>query len=268
MTIQVAAIEALHALLLKELTARLRPEQFVLKGGVNLRLFFGSVRYSEDMDLDAAPEAHRSLKEAIQASLGSRDLVQRLRELGMTGVAYSGRPSKDSDATLRYKLQVLLHGGIRLPTRIEASFRNRCEGDTAVLEVVEEQIVRPYLRDEDEAFAVPHYPRTPALRQKTVALARRAAVQARDVFDLSVLARGRIEESDLQFLRKWIREEDLCKARDRALELGQPEFAGQVLEFISEEDRERLGDAWTEIQLFVADLIEAVLRVDPEGADR
>ena len=48
----VAAREAVHLLILQEVANVHGGDAVVLKGGMNLRLFFGSVRYSEDMDLD------------------------------------------------------------------------------------------------------------------------------------------------------------------------------------------------------------------------
>ena|SRR5229473_2304890 len=50
------AREALHVLLLSRLSQELRPDAFVLKGGVNLRLFFDSPRYSEDIEPRHRPE--------------------------------------------------------------------------------------------------------------------------------------------------------------------------------------------------------------------
>jgi len=44
-------------------------------------------------------------------------------------------------------------------------------------------------------ISVNHYSRTAALRQKIEALGGRAAVQARDVFDLHTLAADGVEES-------------------------------------------------------------------------
>ena len=41
-------------LFLRELVRTVPLSAFVLKGGTNLRFFFGSIRYSEDMDLDAS----------------------------------------------------------------------------------------------------------------------------------------------------------------------------------------------------------------------
>jgi hypothetical protein len=46
--------EVFHLLFLRELVRSVPLSAFVLKGGTNLRFFFGSIRYSEDMDLDAS----------------------------------------------------------------------------------------------------------------------------------------------------------------------------------------------------------------------
>jgi hypothetical protein len=46
--------EVFHLLFLRELVRGVPLSAFVLKGGTNLRFFFGSIRYSEDMDLDAS----------------------------------------------------------------------------------------------------------------------------------------------------------------------------------------------------------------------
>ena len=44
--------EIFHLLFLEQLLKLSDPNLFVLKGGLNLRFFFNSPRYSEDMDLD------------------------------------------------------------------------------------------------------------------------------------------------------------------------------------------------------------------------
>jgi len=45
--------ELFHLVFLRDLARSVKPSSFVLKGGANLRFFFGSPRYSEDMDIDA-----------------------------------------------------------------------------------------------------------------------------------------------------------------------------------------------------------------------
>jgi predicted nucleotidyltransferase component of viral defense system len=46
-----ATRELVHLLILRELGGVRRGGGAIAKGGVNLRLFFDSIRYSEDMDL-------------------------------------------------------------------------------------------------------------------------------------------------------------------------------------------------------------------------
>jgi hypothetical protein len=51
--------EIFHFLFLERLLKIADPRLFVLKGGVNLRFFFNSPRYSEDMDLDVSTTTQR-----------------------------------------------------------------------------------------------------------------------------------------------------------------------------------------------------------------
>lgn len=60
------AREALHVLVLHQLAEAVPPGTVVLKGGVNLRLFFGSRRYSEDLDLDLEPRAQSAYVAAVR----------------------------------------------------------------------------------------------------------------------------------------------------------------------------------------------------------
>ena len=46
-------VELFHVAFLDVLSLKLEQTRYVLKGGANLRYFFGSPRYSEDIDLDA-----------------------------------------------------------------------------------------------------------------------------------------------------------------------------------------------------------------------
>ncbi len=55
----IEAREAFHTFLLLRFAGTLPQGTWRVKGDVNLRLFFRSIRYSEDMDLDAEPRAPR-----------------------------------------------------------------------------------------------------------------------------------------------------------------------------------------------------------------
>ena len=61
--------EVVHVVMLRELVKRLGVDSFVLKGGVNLRLYFASARYSEDMDLDGEPGLVHQMRDVITGSL-------------------------------------------------------------------------------------------------------------------------------------------------------------------------------------------------------
>jgi len=255
------AREALHVLLLSKLSEGARPESFVLKSGVNVRLFFGSPRYSEDLDLDVDADSKRQVFRAISETLSSRWLEERLRGLGAEGVVYGGRPAKNTDTTLRFKLAVVNKGAIRLPTRVEVSFRERFSGDAVVTESPDPAVTGRYLDLAVSPLAIPHYPRDPAIRQKLSALASRSATQARDVFDVHVIAGGNVPNVDVGYLKSAISEEDLEEASRRALGVSYRQFQDQVLEFLPDAERDALSEAeWEARQLFVVELIETVLR--------
>jgi len=71
----VAAREATHLLILWELSRIRERDAVTVKGGVNLRLFFGSLRYSQDMDLDGEPSASDAIR--LEAAALIEDVLER-----------------------------------------------------------------------------------------------------------------------------------------------------------------------------------------------
>ncbi|MGH7556485.1 MAG: nucleotidyl transferase AbiEii/AbiGii toxin family protein [Gemmatimonadota bacterium] len=102
-----AAREAVHLLVLQEL-GQLDKAALVLKGGVNLRFFFGSVRYSEDLDLDADPSAAEAIRNLIQGLFEDRGLARQLRALGIRQLDPGDGPNKDIHTTFRYKFGIVM----------------------------------------------------------------------------------------------------------------------------------------------------------------
>ena len=92
-------------------------------------------------------------------------------------------------------------------------------------------------------------------------MAGRREAQARDVFDVFVLVRGTPESELLEFLAGNLSVELLEAAYDRALGINYDEYRGQVIEFLEEPQLALRGteDAWDEMRLHVAALIEATL---------
>lgn len=258
----IEAREAFHTILLRRFAETLPSGTWRLKGGVNLRLFFGSIRYSEDMDLDAEPRARDALKRETRKALTDPHLRSRLAKLGVRDVRQEGREiHKDTETTLRIKMQIIAQGGVPLPTKIEISFRPGCSEDEVLAEAADPLVVDRYLDPGELPLVVPHYTQLPAVRQKLAALALRTQVQARDVFDLFALTKGTIDELDLALLRRNLADTTLREARTRALDIPSEEYAGQVLEFLEVSDRDTWAERWDEQRLFVAELAETILRL-------
>lgn len=251
------AREAFHTLLLLRLRSRVPLTKWRVKGGVNLRLFFKSVRYSEDMDLDAEPRARLALRDTIQDFFRDIKLRRRLAELGIRDVLSNERPAKDTETTLRFKLRLEIGGGVQLPTKVEVSFRGRARDDGVLEENADRKIVGQYLAGGELPLVLPHYDRTAAIRQKISALAGRAEVQARDVFDLAMLCESG-QDFDIAMIAKNLDDAVLEAARNRAFELGNPAYVSQVLEFLDEPDRAANADRWEEYQLIAAMVIASI----------
>jgi predicted nucleotidyltransferase component of viral defense system len=236
-------IEFFHLAFLQVLQARLHQGLYVLKGGANLRYFFASVRYSEDIDLDAGDMEVRALGERVDGVLGS-PVLERLLRSGGLGVTSFTKP-KQTETTQRWKVALTAAGQPEpIRTKIEFSRRN---GDTRFeLGVVPASIVAPYAL---RAPSVQHYLGESAVEQKIEALAGRSETQARDVFDLDLLLRRQPPYAITAGAA-------VCEAAAaRALELPYDAFRDQVLPFLDVEVAELyLGEgAWQQIQGYVVE---------------
>jgi len=103
----------------------------------------------------------------------------------------------------------------------------------------------------------PHYPLAPAIRQKILALVGRAAVQARDVFDLSVLfAKAGRDVSALEPVRGRLK-----TAVERAMDVSYDAYKSQVVSYLRPEELEGLGsrEAWDALQSQVITALEQAL---------
>ena len=253
-----AAREVVHLLLLGELQALRGGTPPVLKGGVNLRLFFGSMRYSEDIDLDSPPETRAAVRSCIRRFIEEQAVTPKLRELGLRGLDPGSGVNKDTETTFRYKFGVVGTGQLRHATKVEVSFRGMNETDPVVEEIPHGALFERYGL---APFPIRHYTRQAAIRQKIEALAGRTEVQARDVFDLRVLTANESRPQMAVTMASLIDEDKLRRAYDRALDLSFSEFQGQVAEFLEEETRGEMGtaDSWDEARLMAADFIDAIL---------
>jgi len=159
-----------HLAILRELTRIRGGNAVTVKGGVNLRLFFGSPRYSEDMDLDGAAQASDTIRDALKGLIEGTSFSRGLRPFGIRELDPGEGPNKVTDTTFRYKFGVIVGGGIRYPTKVEVSFRDRQGSDKTALATPDPEILKTYGMD---PFEIRHYERHAAVRQKLGALGGR-----------------------------------------------------------------------------------------------
>jgi predicted nucleotidyltransferase component of viral defense system len=238
--------ELFHVAFLDLLSKRFEVDRYVLKGGANLRYFFGSVRYSQDVDLDVEGIPAWRLNEKIDALLSSVPMTILLRSAGIS-VAERSNP-KRTDTTQRWKFGLDAPGHPDLiRTKIEFSYRE--EAGEYLIEPIPRRIVEPYAL---RSPLVAHYINDTPTRQKVMALVGRNETQARDVFDLDLLLRRHPLPSGL------IDSAILGQAADRAMELPYAAFQGQVLPFLEPDAVEIYGDeaSWVQMQTVVAERLE------------
>ena len=257
--------EVVHVVMLRELVRRIGADSFVLKGGVNLRLYFASVRYSQDMDLDGEPSLAHQIRDVIGGFFASREVGELLRQVGIRELDPGEGPNKDTETTFRHKFHIVGAGSIRYSTKVEVSYRDRHPDDDSMVDPVANETIVKYLPDEQ--VEVRHYLRVPALRQKIAALAGRATPQTRDVFDIYMLLRGALETVPHARLRTVLRDDQLDEAMSHAYQLTYEGFQGQVLEFLDDEDVSRFDSAeeWDEIRLETIDFIEKIAATEAGG---
>src|SRR5437899_1607105 len=94
-------IEFFHLAFLQVLQARLDQARYVVKGGANLRYFFESLRYSEDIDLDAVAIEPWKLEAKVDEVLASPATRLVLRSGGLA-VEEVTKP-KQTETTQRWK---------------------------------------------------------------------------------------------------------------------------------------------------------------------
>ncbi len=243
---RVQVIEFFHLSFLEALSKRVEPTRYVLKGGANLRYFFKSARYSEDIDLDILELEPWKLGDKVSDLLDSQMLSILLRQPGLSVVDIN--PIKQTNTTRRWKVGVSAPGHSK-PVRTKIEFSNR-NGETRYkLEKVPGAIVSPYALSPPN---VQHYIEAAPTEQKVYALALRSETQARDVFDLDMLFRHHPLQPGV------IPDADLANAIESALELDYDDYKDQVVRFLEPAAIELYDskEKWEDMQTYVAQQLE------------
>lgn len=242
------AVELFHLLFLSFMGKRVDKQKYALKGGCNLRFFFNSPRYSEDMDLDIMDVPVFSLQESVNAILRSTPFSQALliNHIRIEHIT----EHKQSETTQRWKLGLLIpHEDLPVPTKIE--FSRRGLQDAPVFERISPQVIQQH---RITPFMCPHYPGMIACRQKIEALAMRSVTQARDVFDLYLLG----SDECLHQIRSQIDPHLVTAATTNLASLSFEHFQSQVVPYLHPEDQRIYAspDVWDQMQITLMEKLE------------
>jgi hypothetical protein len=238
------AVELFHLAFLSELGTKLDRALYAVKGGCNLRFFFGSVRYSEDLDIDVQKTAPETLRRKVDQLLAGRSLTLTLgaQAIAVTSVT---RP-KQTETTQRWKLGLSVDGH-GAHTKIEFSRRGLSPG--VEFGPADRRLSGGYGLS---PLLCSHYGRQAAFEQKIGALVGRSETQARDVFDLHLLlAEGAVDATGLDARIRH-------SAAERALAVDFRAFKSQVLAYLSPERQAEYGgrELWEQMVLQVVAALE------------
>jgi hypothetical protein len=247
--------EVFHFCFLDRLLKLTDPGLYILKGGVNLRFFFNSPRYSEDMDIDVLAGSVATLKKNGYKILNDRAFRRSLRSFDIADIEINDPArAKQTETTQRFRFGLLTSAGNRLPTKVEFSRRNDSKDKESETTLIDAEIARPYRK---LPYRCPHYTGAAAVTQKLRALAGRPVTQARDVFDLAILIRGGYGPPAPW--SKLLTGKEYATALDCLMSLGWEDYEGHVVEFLDKDSRKEFGDkpAWEMMQVQVLNELEA-----------
>ena len=236
------SVELFHLVILDLLGRKVDKKLYALKGDCNLRFFFKSIRYSQDMDLDVSTALSKDKLQAIMSRLLESKTIEQI--LDVKGIEIQEKSSpKQTDTTQRWKFALMApRSSVPLRTKIEFSRRGMKPG--LVFDPVDANLVRTY---ELTPILASHYQREDAYVQKVIALATRKQIQARDVFDLHLLLISGVDTSVVyDKAAKYIK-----KAKDNIWAVSYDMFKSQVVSYLHPEYQAQYSssDLWDSIIL-------------------
>ena len=247
--------EVFHLEFLRWFGRKADPKHYALKGGVNMRFFFGSIRYSEDMDLDLSEIRVDIIQDIVLKILNTRDFVDNLRSYGIQSISIPDmKKAKQTETTQRFKIYLITFAGEELFTKVEFSRRGLKDG--IVVNAIPDSILRTYKLI---PVIIPHYNAISSTIQKITALASRLAVQARDIFDLYILS-PKYSSSEISG-SKILKKDKLEKAYENLFSVTFEQFRDSVVSFLSSDEQASYNSPlfWDEIKLKVANLLEEMI---------
>lgn len=252
--------EVFHLEFLRLLSRKVNPNYYALKGGVNLRFFCNSFRYSEDMDVDIHTIEVGALRDIVMKILQSASFQDILKTFGIERIIPPDIiKAKQTQTTQRFKVHLITPASEDLFTKIEFS-RRGFKG-----EVIVQSVLTPISRlYKTPPLIIPHYNLQSATLHKIEALSSRVVIQARDIFDLYILTSQYKpflptgKQGEKEGIK--INESQFKKAYENVFEVNFKQFRDTVISYLSAEDQSVYNSSslWDEIKLKVANFIEEV----------
>lgn len=243
--------EVFHLEFLRWLSKKIKLSFYALKGGVNLRCFYNSPRYSEDIDLNVRTIGINGLQEKVMQILASPSFNNNLKPFGIDEIVPPDlRRAKQTQTTQRFKVHLITPAGEDFFTKIDFS-RRKFENNIKI-ETISSAILRKYKL---APVLVPHYGIAVTILQKLKALADRKITQPRDAFDIYILL-TQFKPDNKQKIK--LDSKKLDRACKNIFEISFEEFKDTVLSYLSEEDQRIYNspDSWDEIKLNITKFIE------------
>jgi len=242
-------VELFHLVFVRALFSGLGDKRLVaVKGGINLRFFFQSVRFSEDLDLDVTTMSKAVLENRVDRLLKAPAVVSPLKARGI--IIQDVSKPKQTETVQKWKLAVASPDtSIEQRTKIEFSRRTTVE--VASLDPVGTEISNAH---GIPVFLATHYRCAEAVRQKIHALEGRSQTQPRDLFDLHLLfARPDAPKQLDEEAAGWLE-----TAAANAASLTYDQYVSLVVAYLDREHAEIYSsrDTWEAMQLDVIARLE------------
>ncbi|MES1166109.1 MAG: nucleotidyl transferase AbiEii/AbiGii toxin family protein [Verrucomicrobiota bacterium] len=245
------AIEAFHLTFLAHLSKD--PNKAVVKGGQNLRLFFESVRHSDDLDMDVSVTSKERLKKKVDKILASPRFRKALLLYGIEIGQVSNL--KQTDTTQRWKMTLKVKG-LSEPVHTRIEFSRPASTAESVLGPVAKRIADSY---GSSPFSASHYGLEESIAQKVSALAGRDTT--RDLFDLAMLLERYAKDvGPVTALHP--PSEQAAGALKRALKMTFDAYKAEVLPYLEKSKRIEHGNrqSWEEKKAVVVQALEIFSR--------
>jgi predicted nucleotidyltransferase component of viral defense system len=225
-------IELFHLMFLRQFSAQINANLYGVKGGCNLRFFFGSARYSEDLGIDVCKISPETLENKVSKLLASISLKKLLRPYGISQLDVTS--PKQTPTTQRWKIQIHVENA-SLPFHTKIEFSRRNEKMTPILANISREICQTYRLP---PMRLAHYGLEDAITQKIIALGHRLQTQSRDVFDLYHLLHIGTPNLSYHFEK-----ETLNLAEEALLSIDFGDYRSQVVNFLEPEEQKTYDDA-------------------------